>query len=320
MILALLPAKALAEPVVEQLSPVDFGELALPANDTESTVIMPFSGSPLDGEGAFILIERGSPGFYELSGFPANIEFQSVEVDDVRLSLGGESALLDETLKFEDYDVNEPVETGPGGSAEFQLGGTLRSSGANVDYEDGLYEATTRLRLTYYDSVADEHVTVRENIEIRVRLSTSVSVEQVEPLDFGTVSARAGDEEQASLTLSPDGEDVTVNDAGEARIKLIGAPSPAILQVSGAAPDHALNITPQAETVYLSHESESELGAVPRFLVEDLTTDPDEEGETDASGQLTIQVGGTLKTEVMDEVQMYREGLYEGTFEVIVDY
>ncbi len=308
-----MPRVVEAEILIEEVAPLDFGTLAITANDTVSTFTFPYTGTNLVSEGNIVLVVQGVPGRYALSGFPADTNI-AVEADDTNLTAGGTG--ISEPLVISDYDFND-LRTNSLGEAELRMGGTLSTSSNGVSYEDALYSGTTQLRFRYWQPAVGEYVVNSKNIELRSALNTSLEVEEVQVMSFGTLYARTTADDQASITMAPDGS-LSIASPGNSRIVSLSAVSPGVLRVTGAVAFYGLTVEPDPGSVLVKHRDNPDGG--PHFILSGLSSDPQGIGRTDENGMLEIQVGATLTTQDTTETVIYPAGVYEGTYQMTLSY
>lgn len=301
-----------AQPMIDPLVNPSFGVMAITANNTVSSVEVPASGRNQAASGNVAIIESGQPGRYRLSGFPAltNID---VEVDEASLTAGGTG--IPEPLLVNAYETTS-VRTNELGEAEFQLGARFSTSGNSGSYEDALYKGEEKMRLHFWAPEAGEYVTVSENITLEGEVRSSFALDEKQPLQFGTLFARATSGHQASMRLFPDGR-VSIANPGNAKIVSLSVPAQAVLLVSGAAPYRMLSIAIEQTEIELRHVG-NPTGL--HFILSDLETAPESSGRTDDTGQLEIAVGGILSTQLTPTEQVYPAGAYEATYSVTVSY
>lgn len=312
LFLLLIPSSLWAQIVVDELEPFDFGTLAIPSNTAVSELVFPRTGRNLTIEGDIVLVERGTTGRYLLSGFPPNVSIE-LEVDDTELR--AEDGLT-EPLDIDQYDANDLV-ANEAGEVELQLGGRLQTSGTGEPHEDSLYTGSTTLRFEYWEPEQGDFVTSSANIDLATEVRTSINVEEAQALHFGTLFARTSADDQASLTLSPEGG-IEISSPGASRLVQLEPPEVGVLQITGAAANVDLAIEADSGPVLLEH-SESP-GSAPHFVLDPIKTSPEESGRTDGDGFLEIRVGGTLTTEETAETTVYPEGVYQGTYEMTISY
>lgn len=297
---------------VDELDPFQFGVLAIPDNSTVSEVELLRSGRNPVVRGSIIIVSIGSSGRYLLSGLPRDTP---IEVSAVDVELKYDGVGVSETFQVGQYDAADVV-TNSQGEAEIQLGGTLRTSGNGNPYEDGLYSGSFQLQLTYWVSELGEYVTRGFNLELKSEIRTSFQLEEAEAMSFGTVFARATDENQAEFSLAPDGK-FSISNPGNARFVSLSKPQPAVLTVSGAAPERELSIDLPASDIILRNTDEP---SGPYFILNRFVSSPSGSGRTDESGFLEIFLGGTLSTQLTSEVVVYPAGSYEATYNITVSY
>ena len=298
---------------IEALQFFDFGVMAIPSNENPSTYQIPYTGEGISVEGTIYPIETGQPGQYRLTGLPPNTSLVFNWPDEITLQPGGPT--FAEPLLVTDFTNPDRV-TNSAGEVEFPVGATLATTGNDVAYFDTVYSGTVSLQIQHWSPPAKQYVTKSFNLDIQAEPRTAISMDEIEPLQFGTIAAYSDDDKIATMTITPKGK-ISLTKAGDARITPIHEAEPGLVQVIGAAPFHDMNIdTTQADTVYLSHKKAGTASA--RFLVEDFKTLPADQGRTDRDGNLEIHVGATLKTEKTSK--KYQEGDYEGQYELTVSY
>jgi hypothetical protein len=297
---------------VEELDPLEFGIFAIPSNSGVSEVELPRSGRNIGVTGSIVVISAGFPGRYLLSELPANTPID-ISANDTELRYAGAGG--SEVLRISQYDAASVV-TNNQGETEIQLGGLLKTTGNGNFYEDGPYTGSTQLLLTYWESEIGEYVTRGFNIEINSQVRTSFSLEESAALNFGTVFARATAEDQAEFRLAADGKFSLVN-RGDARFVSLSKPQPAVLLVSGAAPDRELAIElPDSDIILRNTEEPSG----PHFILSQFVSAPVGTGRTDEDGILEILLGGTLSTQLTSNDVVYPAGIYEATYDITVSY
>jgi len=312
-VLAMLTFPVSAQPEIEELIVLNFGTLAITGNDSVSTLELPRSGRNLSVSGSLVIVEVGTPGRYLLTGFPPNTNID-IDLSDATLSAGGTG--IPELLDVDRYDASS-VFTNELGEAEMQLGASFSTSGNGGSYEDAPYSGGSQMRLTYWEPDVGDYVTDIENITFSGEIRSSLVLEELQGLSFGTLFARATPDDQASIRLFPDGR-IEVTDAGDARIVSLSEPLPGVLLVRGAAPNRSLSVDIQSGDVLLRYVQEP--GSL-HFVLNGLETSPSSSGVTNEAGELEIKVGGTLSTQLTTtEERIYPDGTYEGTYEVLISY
>lgn len=304
-----IPASAQS---VEELDPFQFGILAIPSNSGVSEVELPRSGRNIVVTGSIVVVSIGLPGRYLLSDLPANTPVE-VSANDTELLYAGAGG--SERLQIGQYDSADVV-TNNLGEAEIQLGASLETTGNGNFYEDGPYMGSTQLLLTYWESEIGEFVTKGFNIDIGTEIRTSFSLGESAALNFGTLFARGTPDDQAELRLAPDGK-FSVVDRGNARFVSLSTPQPAVLTVSGAAPDRTLAIDLPVADIFLRNTEEP---SGPHFVLSQIVSSPSGTGRTDRDGILEIRLGGTLSTQLTSEEVVYPAGTYEATYDITVSY
>lgn len=303
----------LSQPIIEELQRLSFGTLAVSNNSSVSRFTLPQTGRNLRIEGQFAQISPVSPGRYKFTGFPAFTSL-SVSLDVATLTTGANN--FPEPLTVDSYDFDN-ITTDTNGEAELPLGARLNSTGSGNAYVDAPYSGITTLRVDYWQPEANAFVFNSTTIELDVELRSTVSLVEDQQLNFGTLFARTSTTDQASLILSPAGS-YTVDEPSGSRLVVLARPEQGIIRVVGAAPFYQLTITTQTADAFLEHTEFPE--TAPHFILNPLLTSPDGLATTDANGELLIEIGGTLKTEVTASSVIYPSGDYEGTYEFTVAY
>ena len=169
----------------------------------------------------------------------------------------------------------------------------------------------------------------------QVTVLSSITMTETVPLNFGTIAAFADDAvpaNTATLTMPADGSGSSVSFTGgtaaDANIVVIVEGTPGEFQVTGAAPNATLTLTLGGE-VDLTDPSGASTDVF-TFLTSGyymtlngsantFTTD------TDATGAMTFQVGGTIET--IDTgmasgavLEPYDDGTYTGTYTATISY
>jgi hypothetical protein len=304
---------AVSAPLIEEQQRLNFGRLAIADNTIISRFTYPRTGLNINIQGHFVLISSGSPGRYYFSGFPAYTTL-NVSLNNTTLTANGSG--IPEPLSVDNYDFGTLV-TDAQGEAELSLGARLSTSGNGGSYGDAPYSGSTVLRVDYWQPDAKDYVFNIQAIDLEAELSSTLAINEVQQLSFGTLYASSSNTEQAVLTLSPTGS-YSISEPGNSRLVSITRPSQGIIRVSGAASYYGLTITPQAGDVLLEHTTNP--GSAPHFLLSALLTSPSVTGTTDANGELLIKIGGTLKTELTAAPEVYPSGQYQGTYQLTVSY
>ncbi len=304
---------AVPAPLIEELQRLNFGTLALADNTSTSSFTYPRTGYNINIQGSFVLISNGSPGRYRFSGFPAHSTL-TVSLTTTTLTANGSG--IPEPLSVDNYDF-AALTTDSQGVAELSLGARLSTSGNGGTYGDAPYSGSATLRVDYWHPDAKDYVFNIKVIDLETELSSTLGINQEQQLNFGTLFARSSNTVQAVLALSPSGS-YTISEPGNSRLVSLSRPAQGVVRVSGAAPNYSLSITPQAGDVLLEHTTSP--GSAPHFILNALVTSPDGTGTTDANGELLIQIGGTLKTELTASPEVYPSGQYEGTYQLTVSY
>lgn len=302
---------ARAAPAVTAEAPFDFGTVAVKSNAAQSTLRLTSAGA-VSSTGDMIPIGGAVRGQFRLSGFPAGVLLE-LEWDNATLSAGGGG--LPEYFQVTNYE-NPTLLSDAQGEALVPVGATLRTSGSGAMYVDAPYSGSTQVRVRYWSQQAGGYLTHYDLVTISARQQSALNVTQLQPLSFGTVAAFTDAGVAATMTLGTNGS-LNVANAGSARLAPLGGAQVGLVRVTGAAPNYAVTITPEAGNRFLTHVTEG-LNAA-RFVVKNFVVSPSSPGaRTDGAGELQITVGATLETEVTNKAFM--NGNYSGTYSLTVSY
>ena len=301
----------MAAPAVVAQVPLDFGLLALRSNAAVWSLIIASNGTVTPTSSNVIPMGGAVRGEYLLSGFPPNTSL-TLEWDDAPMGLASQG--LPEYLTVKNYST-PALSTDALGEAVVYLGATMETSGNSTMYADGPYGATVQMRVIYWLDEISQFVTHTHAAIFGATVQSVISVTQQEELSFGLVAAGSDPVLKATMTLNPNGS-TSETPAGSARIRYLGLGQPAVIQVTGAAPDTLINITPDPGSTLLTHTVHGV--GVPQFTVKDFVTSPGPTGTTDGVGSLQINVGATLETEAT--ATAYSDGTYTGAHTVTVTY
>jgi hypothetical protein len=305
------PVLARALPDIEELAPLNFGTLAVPGNASVSSFTLSRSGRTTI-TGSVILVSAGIPGRLRLTGFPQNVGI-AIEADASTLSAGGVGG--SEQLTVTSFDFAD-IRSNSEGSVDVVYGGTWETSGNSNPYEDAPYSGSTQFRFTYWNPDISDYSVVSEIVNMESTLSTGLNIEEVQALYFGTLFARTTADDQASLTLSPQGN-IALNNPGNSRIASLSEPLPGIMLITGAASNRELSVVPQTSDVLLENASEP---SAPHFVLSNISTALSNGGRTNEDGNLEIRIGGTLTTEATGVTTVYPAGRYQGIYSVDISY
>lgn len=158
-------------------------------------------------------------------------------------------------------------------------------------------------------------------------VQNSFSFSESRPLNFGTISVSKADSyssgADSSFTLSPLGGVEVINNTNGGKVGLIKAGSPAVFTVANAAPHSDLTLE-VSESVNLVHinglidNGQFELTDI--IAVKDGSTEVIRSGntvKTNLAGALELSLGATVMIEGDKE---YRDGLYQGTYSIELQY
>lgn len=285
--------------------------LAIRANTVPNVFTLSPLGLTTYGS-AFLQITTATPGRYRLTGYPA---FTDITLTMTASPVSVASGVPAETLTVATA-ITQPLtlRTDVNGQVEFDLGANLVTSGNSAPYLDGVYLGLAGL--TFNFNVAGVPQFTNHAIEVDAVLRTMLDLAEIEPLSFGKLVVFSSATDEARLKLDPNGQ-VTLTNAGNAKIIRFGNETPGVFKVTTGAPYSAVNITLPTSTIYLTHQSQS--ADVARFLVTDFVSQPlSANAKLDANGALEFRVGATLRTEQI--AKRYQDGLYTGSFLIDVEY
>lgn len=302
---------ALAATAVTADVELDFGVLAVKANDAVSTMTITSAGG-VSSTGDIIPIGGATRGEYRLTGFPPGV-LLDVTLDNATLSAGGGD--LPEYLTVLNYD-NPTLFSDASGEAVVPVGATLQTSGSTTMYVDAPYSDSTQIRVRYWSQPDLDYLTHFDSVTISAQLQSTLTLLEQQMLSFGTIAAYSDPVFSASLILAPGGALTLGGGGGSANIIALGGSQVGVIQVSGAAPNNVVTITPEAGSVFISHVTEG--GNSARLIVKDFVTSPASPGLTNGSGELEVRVGATLETEITNKA--FIDGNYSGTYSLTVTY
>jgi hypothetical protein len=131
-------------PLLEEITKIDFGTVAIVNNDSPRRIILDRAGNYQVGTGIYIL-RRGQAGVYRISGFAGNVRLFIT----VTASQGSTTTedFSPEQFTIISYDHSESVTTNGLGVTEFLVGGIIETSGSGTtNFRDTTY--TTQLRVS----------------------------------------------------------------------------------------------------------------------------------------------------------------------------
>jgi hypothetical protein len=143
----------------------------------------------------------------------------------------------------------------------------------------------------------------------------TITLTPTQDLTFGTLYAKSGggSGDVETLTMTPGGIITYAGTGTTSKLISLGGQAPAIINISGMAASTTVNVVTD-NPVNLSTGNP----AVATFVL--TVTDDTSAGTvtTDASGNATIKVGGTITTQ--DTANTYQNGVYTGSYDVTVSY
>ncbi|MBU1619226.1 MAG: DUF4402 domain-containing protein [Gammaproteobacteria bacterium] len=123
---------------------LSFGSIVVRGNDVVSSVVIPRVGAPY-ATNKIIILEKGHPGEYTLTGFLPSTPVQLMTNLPALLGQAGVSA------QFHVTSADLPVNTAANGLGELHLkvGGVLQTSGNSMSYEDGVYSGSFDIQVNF---------------------------------------------------------------------------------------------------------------------------------------------------------------------------
>lgn len=134
-----LSSPALWAQSITEIQQLDFGRFAIGSNSLVSTLSVPADGTPPRPTGTIYIIEPGSRGIYQLSGYPPETALT------ITISASGMTTVNQrgaESFSINNIDSALIVMSSTTGSATLYLGATLQSSGSGTGYANLDYRAT----------------------------------------------------------------------------------------------------------------------------------------------------------------------------------
>jgi hypothetical protein len=154
------------------------------------------------------------------------------------------------------------------------------------------------------------------NYTASVVVQNTFTVGMSTPLSFGTVAAvsdTTAGTAQAQIVLAANSGTTTVTQGvgNTARLLSIVAPTVGVIDISAAPPSTAITITNGAQ-ISLTNPADAN---APGFFFTVSAIGAGFNSTTDATGALTVNVGGTLTTK-QEVTSAYSDGTYTGSFAV----
>lgn len=121
-----------------------FGHYLVLGNKVQGDVTINTDGSHSFDPAAYVEIDAPRVGMYEIDELPANMAVNSVTIDS-------STNLINAGIGFQtrDWQTSFPAATDAEGKLLVIVGGTLRSSGNDVQYPDGTYLATMQITVSF---------------------------------------------------------------------------------------------------------------------------------------------------------------------------
>lgn len=131
-------------PLLEEISKIDFGTIAIVNNDGPRRIILDRAGNYQVAEGIYVL-RRGQAGLFRVSGFAGNVRLFVTVTPSQGSTTTDEFS--QEQFSVISYDHRESVTTNGLGESEFLVGGIIETSGSGTtNFRDTTY--TTQLRVS----------------------------------------------------------------------------------------------------------------------------------------------------------------------------
>ncbi|MFT6268455.1 MAG: hypothetical protein ACJAVV_001265 [Alphaproteobacteria bacterium] len=132
---------------IVQITPIDFGEIAIISNNAVSTLSMDYLGN-LSFSNAIRIIRPGSPGEYLVTGFAGNVELSiTTQILGAVMNPGQVSP---EYPTLASLSAPATIRTESDGTAVIYLGGSIQTSGSgNNGFVDATYTASLQVTINF---------------------------------------------------------------------------------------------------------------------------------------------------------------------------
>ena len=151
---------------------------------------------------------------------------------------------------------------------------------------------------------------------ITATVSNAFTLTETQALAFGTFTAKNDGTDVSTILIAPDGSAPVYGNPGDARIVEVTAGNMGIFDVTGAAPNAALDITLPSGSLTMTCGTCT--AANEDFSIGTFTSDPATTATTDAAGDVTVNVGATLST--IASADAYEDGAYSVAYTVSLNY
>jgi len=134
---------------VNEIKSLSFGTIALKDNNASYVMNIAFSGQ-ISADPAFVIIDAGHPGLWELNGFPQHTPINvTFIIPDVQTQLAGASDPSTSQFTITQHHTFGPIITTDAlGNALFNVGATLTTSGSGF-YKDATYLSHMTVMVSY---------------------------------------------------------------------------------------------------------------------------------------------------------------------------
>lgn len=138
---------SIAKADITEITPIDFGEIAITNNDVVSSLTIDYLGN-ISYSNEIRVIRQGSPGEYLATGFAGNLELSiTTQI------LGGvmnPGQVSPEYPTLTSLSAPATIRTEPDGTALIYVGGTIQTSGSgNNGFIDASYVASIRVTINF---------------------------------------------------------------------------------------------------------------------------------------------------------------------------
>lgn len=165
------------------------------------------------------------------------------------------------------------------------------------------------------------------NSQASITVQNAFNLNEVAPLNFGTVTVRPSLTATSTLRIQPDGVIPTPTVGAGGTLTVIVPGSPAQYTVDTAAPFTALTVTtPTTSVDLLNGQAPPDNG---EFTLSDITFEEDGTSgagavsatiDTDVNGELTFNMGATLTVASAAADTTFVDGAYVGNYSIEVSY
>lgn len=131
---------------LDLIQPLQFGKIAITGNSSVSVTSVRRNGSQTSSN-KILIIERGHPAIIQLSNYPA---YTTLSLSASPPFYSGAAYPGTEQFAITAVDMPATVRTDPTGQVQFNLGGTLSTSGVGgVYYSNAVYEMYIDIEISF---------------------------------------------------------------------------------------------------------------------------------------------------------------------------